>query len=274
MTFVCDVCSHRKSGGEPPACLVCVRGGGAMRELNNGNWVHVSCVSMHPNLSWNVTGKQVTCKPSKLCPRRSGCARCLSNDMKVEVQLQKPSGHNAHCAVANCPDSYGKAKYLVTCGGCSTRATRERHRMAHISCAQAAGSGWHVQWKSGVDDKFSVEILCPGCHDCELDMDDERPRYRFKAPCDETATLSLVSDDDYASALWTFQDWAHGPCGGFHFVSKRLGGLCTGACDNSAKWGTRIFEPAGCNLRNPQHSAPVLSGLGPSTRRLSTVRLR
>jgi hypothetical protein len=155
--------------------------------------------------------------------------------IKVEAQLHRPSGHNAHCAVANCPDSYGKAKYLVPCGGCSTRATRERHTMAHISCAQAAGSGWHVQWKNGEDEIFSVEVLCPGCHDCELDMNDEWPRYRSKAPSDKVATSSLVSDDEYSNAEWTFQDWAHGPCGGFHFVGRRLGGLCTGACDNSAK---------------------------------------
>jgi hypothetical protein len=42
---------------------------------------------------------------------------------------------------------------------------------------------------------------------------------------------SFVGDAEYAAAEWTFQDWAHGPCGGFTIVGRRNGGLCTNACD-------------------------------------------
>lgn len=32
MQFTCDVCNHRKAGGKPPTCDICVRGGGALRQ--------------------------------------------------------------------------------------------------------------------------------------------------------------------------------------------------------------------------------------------------
>lgn len=47
----------------------------------------------------------------------------------------------------------------------------------------------------------------------------------------DVTVASFVTDSQYAAAEWTLQDWAHGPCGGFTLVGRRLGGLCTNACD-------------------------------------------
>ena len=46
-----------------------------------------------------------------------------------------------------------------------------------------------------------------------------------------TPPAPYASDAEVAAAPFTFQDWAHG-IGGFSRVGRRLGGVCTGACDS------------------------------------------
>lgn len=123
--------------------------------------MHVGCVWYNPRVQWPVA-KQQRCVPDVLCARKSGCVRCLRSRVELK-QLSKAASRavSKRCAVGGCPDPEQNCNALVQCGGCK--------KSAHVSCAQAIRSGWHIQFGLDTQEDGAVEITCPKCCDVYLD---------------------------------------------------------------------------------------------------------
>lgn len=78
----------------------------------------------------------------------------------LDGKILKNKAQQKPCSVPSCPDKTDGC--VIMCGGCK--------RSAHVTCAQTAGSGWHLQMieTRGEDDGGLVETLCPDCGDVEI----------------------------------------------------------------------------------------------------------
>ena len=167
--FICDICSHG-SEASTPTCVLCAQPGGAMRRIDGCTWVHPACAIYNPHVDVHHVGS-------------SG-----------ELHLEKPSARKHRgCSVAGCEDP--TAGCHVACGGCGDT------KVAHVSCAQAIGSGWHIR----LCNHGGPEVLCPECVECKLDV--RTNKYRQKVARREEPERPFVTDDTYRTATFTLGDW-------------------------------------------------------------------
>lgn len=217
ISFVCDHCRH-STAEEPAKCILCPRRGGLIRPLKKGGWAHPACVLYNKQTRLQAAPSH---KEDGFCSRHSGCQLCFKDGFRLE---KVQAGAHPACSVASCPAPREASAGLVPCGGC--------HKLVHVTCAQQTGSGWHLKLKEMEQtNATSVEVLCARCHDHFLDTTGTTAKYkrhdRSGRPAD---THAYASDEEYAAAAFTFQDWCHG-LGGMRRAGERCGGLCTGACD-------------------------------------------
>ena len=228
--FTCEQCEAAAEGvaRESMVCALCPVRTGLMRKLSSGGWVHPACILYNPRVTYpkEASGHQWT----RLCSQQSGCALCFKNEFVVDApkRNKKPGQLSVCCSLPDCPAP--SSSYLLECGGRGTMCMGH----THVSCAQRPGSGWHLKLHE-TDDSSQVEVLCKACNDLYLDVSGSKPKYKlsaFSKPLTPACARPYVDDEAYATAAFTFQDWAHGFNGGLRRANERLGGLCTGACDS------------------------------------------